>query len=210
METDRNSLYTTLKRRIIEFHYKPGQILNEQELAEEFSVSRSPVRTALQELERDRLLNIVPRYGAQVSAIDFRNIKGLFEVTKLLDPYATRLAVKNITEEQVAELKVIVKKLESFSSTSDYQDAINEDQKFHDIIFKASDNKWLEKTAAELHIHTERMWHYCNDYFDDMTLFTRTFKLIINAFEQEDEDAAENYAREHIDDFVSRIKEAIF
>lgn len=145
METDRNSLYTTLKRRIIEFHYKPGQILNEQELAEEFSVSRSPVRTALQELERDRLLNIVPRYGAQVSAIDFRNIKGLFEVTKLLDPYATRLAVKNITEEQVAELKVIVKKLESFSSTSDYQDAINEDQKFHDIIFKASDNKWLEK-----------------------------------------------------------------
>ena len=80
METDRNSLYTTLKRRIIEFHYKPGQILNEQELAEEFSVSRSPVRTALQELERDRLLNIVPRYGAQVSAIDFRNIRGLFEV----------------------------------------------------------------------------------------------------------------------------------
>lgn len=210
METDRNSLYTTLKRRIIEFHYKPGQILNEQELAEEFSVSRSPVRTALQELERDRLLNIVPRYGAQVSAIDFRNIKGLFEVTKLLDPYATRLAVKNITEEQVAELKVIVKKLESFSSTSDYQDAINEDQKFHDIIFKASDNKWLEKTAGELHVHTERLWHYCNDYFDDMTLFTRTFKLIINAFEQEDEDAAENYAREHIDDFVSRIKEAIF
>lgn len=210
METDRNSLYTTLKRRIIEFHYKPGQILNEQELAEEFSVSRSPVRTALQELERDRLLNIVPRYGAQVSAIDFRNIRGLFEVTKLLDPYATRLAVKNITPEQIAELKVIAKKLESFSSTSDYQDAINEDQKFHDIIFKASDNKWLEKTAAELHIHTERMWHYCNDYFDDMTLFTRTFKLIINAFEQEDEDAAENYAREHIDDFVSRIKEAIF
>ena len=210
METDRNSLYTTLKRRIIEFHYKPGQILNELELAEEFSVSRSPVRTALQELERDRLLNIVPRYGAQVSAIDFRNMKGLFEVTKLLDPYATRMAVKNITREQIAELKIIVKKLESFSTTSDYQNAINEDQKFHDIIFTASDNKWLEKTAGELHVHTERLWHYCNEYFDDMSLFTRTFKLIINAFEQGDEDAAENYAREHIDDFVSRIKEAIF
>ncbi len=210
METDRNSLYTTLKRRIIEFHYKPGQILNELELAEEFSVSRSPVRTALQELERDRLLNIVPRYGAQVSAIDFRNMKGLFEVTKLLDPYATRMAVKNITREQIAELKVIVKKLESFSTTSDYQNAINEDQKFHDIIFMASDNKWLEKTAGELHVHTERLWHYCNEYFDDMSLFTRTFKLIIAALEKGNEDDAENYAREHIDDFVSRIKEAIF
>ena len=66
------------------------------------------------------------------------------------------------------------------------------------------------KTAGELHVHTERLWHYCNEYFDDMSLFTRTFKLIINAFEQGDEDAAENYAREHIDDFVSRIKEAIF
>lgn len=210
MENEKNNIYFTLKRRIIEYNYKPGNILNEVDLAEEFGVSRSPVRTALQELERDGLLNIVPRYGAQVAAIDFRGVKGLFEVTKLLDPHATRLAVKSISREQLTELREIVKKLDSLSSVNDYQEAINLDEKFHDIIFEASGNKWLEKTARSLHIHTERLWHYCKKYFDDMSMFTRTFKLIIQAIEEQDEDAAEKYAREHIDDFVSRIKEAIF
>ncbi|MFB0918463.1 MAG: GntR family transcriptional regulator [Clostridiaceae bacterium] len=210
MENEKNNIYNTLKRRIIEYNYKPGNILNEVDLVEEFGVSRSPVRTALQELERDGLLNIVPRYGAQVAAIDFRGVKGLFDVTKLLDPHATRLAVKNISQEQIKELREIVEKLDSFSSVKDYQEAINLDERFHDIIFEASGNKWLEKTAMGLHVHTERLWHYCKKYFDDMSMFTRTFKLIIEAIEKQDEDAAEKYAREHIDDFVSRIKEAIF
>ncbi|PKK38985.1 hypothetical protein ABB02_01799 [Clostridiaceae bacterium JG1575] len=210
MDQDKSSIYGTLKRRIIEFQYKPGDILNEVDLAEEFGVSRSPIRTALQELERDQLINIVPRYGAMVAAIDFRNIKGLFDVTKQLDPYATRLAVSRITPEQLQELKDIIKRMESYSTTSDYQKAINEDERFHDIIFEAASNKWLLSTALSLHIHTERLWHYCKKYFDDMSIFTRTFRLIVQALEDQDEEGAEAYAREHIEDFLSRIKEALF
>ena len=210
MDQDKLTIYSQLKRRIIEFEYKPGSILNEMELADEFGVSRSPIRVALQELERDDLISIVPRYGAQVAPIDFRNIKGLFDVTKQLDPYATRQAVKRITPSQLAELKQIIQNLESFSSTTNYQEAINEDERFHQIIFEACDNRWLTETLAHLHIHTERLWHYCSDYFDDMTIFTRTFKKIVEAIEKKDEDAAEEYAHQHIDDFLARIKEALF
>ena len=210
MDQDKSKIYNELRRRIIEFTYQPGSILNEVELAEEFGVSRSPIRTALQELERDDLLQIVPRYGAQVAPIDFRNIKGLFEVTKQLDPFATRLAVRRITPEQLAEMKEIIKHLEGFSTTDSYQDAITEDERFHEIIFEACDNKWLTDMVKHLHLHTERLWHYCNDYFDDMSIFTRTFKLIVQAMEDGDEDAAELYAREHIDDFLARIREALF
>lgn len=210
MDQDKSKIYNELRRRIIEFTYQPGSILNEVELAEEFGVSRSPIRTALQELERDDLLQIVPRYGAQVAPIDFRNLKGLFEVTKQLDPYATRLAVRRITPEQLAKMKEIIKHLEGFSTTDNYQDAITEDERFHEIIFEACDNKWLTDMVKHLHLHTERLWHYCNDYFDDMSIFTRTFKLIVQAMEAGDEDAAELYAREHIDDFLGRIREALF
>ncbi|MGF3067330.1 GntR family transcriptional regulator [Facklamia sp. P12945] len=210
MDQKNLSIYNQLKRRIIEFEYKPGKILNEVDLAEEFGVSRSPIRSALQELERDDLINIVPRFGAQVAPIDFRNIKGLFDVTKQLDPYATRQAVKRITPSQLAELKQIIKNLESYSTTASYQEAINEDERFHQIIFQACDNRWLKETLAHLHLHTERLWHYCNDYFDDMTIFTRTFRKIVQAIEDQDEEAAEQYAYEHIEDFLSRIKESLF
>ncbi len=207
---EKSNIYSKIKRDIIEFKYKPGEILNEVELAEEFGVSRTPVRTALQELERDSLLSIVPRYGAQVSAIDFRNIKALFEVTKRIDPFATRLAVKKVTPDQLAELKAIIGRLEAMTSTTSYQEAISEDERFHEILFEACGNVWLTRTAESLHIHTERLWHFCNDYFEDMTIFTRTFSLIVKAIEEGDEDAAERYSTEHIDDFLDRIRESLF
>lgn len=209
-KTDIQKMYQSLKRRIIELDLKPGDILNEQDLAEEYGVSRTPVRTALQELERDHLITIVPRYGAQVVSIDFRSIGDLFEVTKRLDPYAARLAVRWITPEQLTELKAIVERLDSFKTTDSYQAAIVEDQRFHDIIFEASCNNWLQDTSARLHIHTERLWHYCNEYFDDMEIFTRTFRLIVKALEDRDPDAAEQHAADHIDDFLSRIRESLF
>lgn len=209
-KTDIQKMYQSLKRRIIELDLKPGDILNEQDLAEEYGVSRTPVRTALQELERDHLITIVPRYGAQVASIDFRSIGDLFEVTKRLDPYATYLAVKWITPDQLEELKAIVQRLDSYKSTDKYQEAIVEDQHFHDIIFEASRNKWLRETSETLHIHTERLWHYCKAYFDDMEIFTRTFRLIVKAIEDKDPDAAEKHAADHIDDFLARIRESLF
>lgn len=210
MEKEKSQIYYELKRRIIEFQYKPGDILNELDLSEEYGVSRSPIRTVLQDLERDNLIAIVPRYGAQVSPVDFRNIKGLFEVTKQLDPYATKMAVPNVSPQQLDELKEIIRQLEEFSSTTDYQEAINLDERFHDILFEACNNKWLTETARSLHVHTERLWHYCNKYFDDMKIFTRTFRLIVADIERQDGDAAYQHASDHIDDFLNQIKESLF
>lgn len=210
MESRKSEIYNDLKRRIIEFQYKPGAILNELDLSEEFGVSRSPIRTVLQELERDKLIAIVPRYGAQVAPIDFRNVKDLFEVTKQLDTFATKLAVKNISPGQLKELKEIIATLDGFKTIEDYQEAIILDERFHQIIFQAADNKWLVDTVKDLHIHTERLWHYCKDYFRDMSIFTRTFKKIVEAMEAQDEAAAYGHASDHIDDFLTQIKHSLF
>lgn len=203
-------IYEELKSRIVKNEYKPGHVLNEIEISKEFNISRTPVRNAFQRLELDMLLNIVPRYGVQVAFIDFTTMKSLFELTTVLDPLATRNAVNNITKEQLARLKEITESLDALSSNDDYQKAIDYDEEFHSIILDACSNPWLESTLRSLHLHTERLWHYCKEYFTDMTIFTRTFKLIIEAIENKDEDKAEEYSREHINDFVSRVKEALF
>lgn len=203
-------IYEELKSRIVKNEYKPGHVLNEIEIAKEFDISRTPVRNAFQRLELDMLLNIVPRYGVQVAFIDFTNMKSLFELTTVLDPIATRSAVNYITKEQLKRLKEITDELDRLSSNDDYQKAIDYDEEFHSIILEACNNPWLASTLKSLHLHTERLWHYCKEYFTDMTIFTRTFKLIIQAIEEKDEDKAEEYSREHINDFVSRVKEALF
>lgn len=198
-----------LKNRIITLEYEPGKILNEIELSEEFNVSRTPIRQVFQSLQNLNLVNIVPRYGVQVAPLNFLEIKTLFEVTKVLDPLATKLAVNKLTKAEVEELKNIVSILESYDNTKDYQEAILLDEKFHKIVTNACGNKWLIEILSNLHCQTERLWHYCDMYFSDMEIFTRTFRKIVEAFEKGDEEMAEKYAKEHIEDFVEKIKSAL-
>ena len=203
-------IYQELKKRIVRNEYKPGEVLNEIEISKEFGISRTPVRNAFQRLETDKLLNIVPRYGVLVSFIDFTNMKALFELTSILDPMATRLSIKNITPIQLERLKEITRELENMPEGFGYQKAIDLDEEFHSIIMEACGNIWLTQTLKSLHLHTERLWHYCNEYFNDLSLFTLRFSGIIKAIEEGDENLAEECSREHINDFVSKVKEALF
>jgi DNA-binding GntR family transcriptional regulator len=203
---DTDDIYEVLKDRIIHLKYEPGQVLNEVDVAEEFSTSRTPIRRVFHQLHNDKLLNIVPRFGAQVAPIDFRQMKAIFEVTRELDPFATRLAVERISDEKLKELEEIVAKLQSYDISKDYQSAINDDQRFHSIIYSSCANPWLEDVLTSLHYHTERLWHYCERYFDNMDLFTNTLGKVLEAIKEKDTEKAEKYAREHIDEFVLKIK----
>lgn len=205
----KEEIFNILKERIVTLEYEPGKILNEIELSEEFGVSRTPIRTVFQQLEAIKLVDIVPRYGVQVATLNFLNIKSLFEVTKVLDPLATKLAVSKLTDENIKRLKEIVSTLETYDTTKDYQEAILLDEEFHKIVTKSCANTWLIDILTDLHCQTERLWHYCDIYFSDMEIFTRTFKKIVEAFEKKDEEMAEKYAREHIEDFVEKIKSAL-
>lgn len=136
----KEDIFNVLKDRIVTLQYEPGKILNEIELSEEFGVSRTPIRTVFQQLESIKLVDIVPRYGVQVATLNFLNIKSLFEVTKVLDPLATKLAVSKLTDEDIKQLKEIVSTLETYDTTKNYQEAILLDEKFHKIVTKSCAN----------------------------------------------------------------------
>lgn len=203
---DTDDIYEILKNRIIHLEYEPGQVLNEVDVADEFNISRTPIRRVFQLLHGDKLLNIVPRFGAQVTPIDFRQMKYIFEVTREFDPFAVRLAVERISEENLKELEEIVSRLKKYDISKDYQNAINDDERFHDIIFSSCGNPWLEEILKSLHHHTERLWHYCQQYFDSIDLFSYTLGKVLEAINEKDLGKAEKYAREHIDEFVLKIK----
>lgn len=171
-------LYALVKKRIIQLQYQPGEILNEADLADEFGLSRTPVRRVFQLLSADKLINVVPRYGAQVAPVDFRKMKAVFEVTRELDPFATRLAVERISKDKIDELQEIVDRINSYHIETDYQKAINDDERFHEIILESCGNEWLQDILTYLHYHTERLWHYCESYFSSIDLFSETLTSI--------------------------------
>ncbi len=202
-----SEIYEILKRRIIQLEYEPGEILNETDLADEFNISRTPIRKIFQQLKNDNLLNIIPRFGAQVTPIDFKYMKSVFEVTRVLDPFAANLAVDRITEDEIKELEEIIDRLKKYDIYIDYQQAINDDERFHQIVLSSSENICLMETLTSLHIHTERLWHYCERYIDTIDIFTDTLGKVLEAIKEKDKSKAEKYAREHIDAFVEKIKQ---
>ena len=203
-------IYEILKRRIIHLEYKPGQVLNEVDMAEEFNISRTPIRKVFQLLDNDKLLKIIPRLGAHVVQIDFIDMQYVFEVTKQLDPFATTLAVERISDENIKELEEIMERLRNYNIEEDYQNAINDDERFHQIIFNSCGNPWLQDILTSLHYQTERLWHYCEKYFDSMYLFSNTLEKILEAIKEKDTKKAEKYARLHIEEFLFKIKKELF
>ena len=202
-------IYEIMKQRIIKLEYEPGEVLNEVELAEEFNISRTPIRKVFQKLNNDKLLNIVPRFGVQVAPIDFRDMKYIFEITRKLDPFAAKLAVERISEANIEKLEDIVKRLKSYEIEKDYQNAINDDEKFHNIISSSCENPWLQDMLLSMHNHTERLWHYCEQYFDDLDLFTDTLEKILEGIKEKDLNKVEKYSEAHIDEFVLKIKKEL-
>lgn len=205
----KDGVFEELKNRIVRLDYEPGKTLNEAEIAEEFGISRTPIRQAFQRLELNKLIQIVPRYGAQVPQIDFLQMKSLFEVTRVLDPYATKLATINADEEMIQQLDEIVARLRSYHMEEDYRLAIIDDEQFHEIILAKCENSWLEEIVTQLHFHSERLWHYCNRYFDSPDIFYSTLRAVLDAIKAHDPDLAERCAREHIDVFVDRIRSTL-
>ena len=84
--------YQYLKAKIMNCEYAPNQFLNEQKLCAEMgNISRTPMRDALGRLEQEGLITILPKKGLMVSAITAEDVRSMFEVRLLVEPYALRV-----------------------------------------------------------------------------------------------------------------------
>jgi DNA-binding GntR family transcriptional regulator len=202
-------LFEILKKRIVHLEYSPGQVLNETEIASEFGLSRTPVRKAFEQLKNANLMEIIPRYGAQVAPIDFKYMKSVFEVDRQLEGFAAKLAVDRITNEKIAELEAIIERIKNYDIEKEYKQIIIEDEKFHEIIFKSCGNPCLVEILGNLHMHTERLWIYVQKEITDANLFLDTMPQIVQAIKVRDAERAEKEVQKHIDIFVERIKQEL-
>jgi len=114
--TLRDSVYGSLKAMIITGQLAPGARVTENELATTLNVSRTPVREALNRIERDGLVERRPHQGYAVKEFGIKMFREAFEVRELLDGYATELATAKITAAGKQRLKDMVAECERLAS----------------------------------------------------------------------------------------------
>ncbi len=97
----KNSLYLSLKERLINCIYPPGSLLNEMQLAAEFCVSRTPVREAIGRLEMDGYVRVLPKKGIYVTDISLNDVHQIFQTRIEIEPLAMKLAAPHLSMDEL-------------------------------------------------------------------------------------------------------------
>jgi DNA-binding GntR family transcriptional regulator len=140
-------IYSTLFDRIINGKIPPNTRLREDELAEEFHVSRTPIREVLRLLEQDDLIEITPKRGAKVYPFTVDDVEDIFEIRRVLEVLALEYAVPSLSIHKILELKDLVEKTKD---TEDNVKLAEVDSAVHRYFIESSKRRRLINMLSEL------------------------------------------------------------
>ncbi|MFM0198603.1 GntR family transcriptional regulator [Paraburkholderia fungorum] len=139
-----------LREAIVEGVLAPGSRLSEVQVANQLNVSRTPMREAFAQLEREGLVTVLPRVGAYVRAVTLRDVEEIYTVRAALECLAVQLASERITALGTAQLDDVIEAMQVSVAADDppgYVDALD---RFYTIVMTIADNRTLQDSHAGL------------------------------------------------------------
>lgn len=149
----RDQVLAELRRRIVDGEYAQGERLTEERLADDFGVSRNPVREALRVVAAEGFVRIVPRRGAVVATLDELAVRDLFAVREQLEPFAAGLAAERATEQDVARLRALLEQARTATDAADFDRVAELNSALHLAVIEISGNRWLASISAVMYHH---------------------------------------------------------
>jgi DNA-binding GntR family transcriptional regulator len=141
---------------IIHGRYEPGARIQEQDVADSFQVSRGPVREALRILERDGLIQINARRGAQVSELSVAELNEIFEPRIALNGLAARCAAQRRDPESIARFRTAVERIAAMASADDHDGYLDASYGANRALCEAAGNPFLSRLVFLLAHQTLR------------------------------------------------------
>ena len=148
--TSKERIHRDIRRAIITGHLRPGERLAIQELAQQYGISVSPVRDALQMLSQEGLITIKPRSGYFVTSLTLKQLRDMLDLREILELAAIERAVERITALQVDDLAGVHAGYTGDDDES-YDRYTDENRRFHHIIAQASGNDELTSHLGRVH-----------------------------------------------------------
>ncbi|MCK4447202.1 MAG: GntR family transcriptional regulator [Candidatus Marinimicrobia bacterium] len=130
---------------IIYHEIKPGERIIDKNVAEQLSVSRSLVRQVFATLVKEEFLELVPRSGFYVREITKKEVKKIYNIRKILESYATKLAVPRIPKRDIDELERTFKKAKKDLDHDEVISFMETDVQLHRLLIDNSGNEYLKK-----------------------------------------------------------------
>jgi len=155
--------YTELRDRIVTLHLPPGTVLKEDELMGELGIGRTPLREAVKRLALENLVEVQPRRGTFVSAVEAADIQNITEVRAELEGYAAELAALRLDPETRATAEALLRDLEGLDGPADRDVLMRFDERIHRFTWEAARNPHLTQTLERYFTHSLRIWYLVLD-----------------------------------------------
>jgi DNA-binding GntR family transcriptional regulator len=190
----KNHAYHILKERLINCIYEPGSFLNEAQLAIDLGLSRTPVREAINRLESEGFVKVMPKKGIYVSDIQLSDVLQIFQARIEIEPVALRMAAPHLPEEELLAFR------KAFTNdVPDIPNAFRLDTAMHLFIIEHCGNRYIID-----------MMHNVFDYNTKVVIASKQNLVqihdarvehldIINTLIDKDVDKAVNLMRTHVE-----------
>ncbi len=137
-----------LRQRIFSNQLAPGSWIDELKLAEEYGISRTPLREALKVLATEGLVTMKVRRGAYVTEINAKDQRDVYHLLSLLEADAASVAAASASAEQLQDLQGLHQALAAAAVDTDQFFELNE--RFHMRLLEIADNRWRDQLVADL------------------------------------------------------------
>ncbi len=137
-----------LRQRIFRRELEPGSWIDELKIAEEYGISRTPLREALKVLAAEGLVTMKVRRGAYVTEVNEKDLSDVYHLLSLLESDAAGVVATRASDAELEELQALHAELESAVADREKFFAVNE--RFHMRLLEIADNRWRDQMVADL------------------------------------------------------------
>ncbi|HEX5417524.1 MAG TPA: GntR family transcriptional regulator [Chloroflexota bacterium] len=196
--TAERMVHTILQQRILDGILRPGERIDLDAIAQELAVSRTPVRTALRQLESEGLVTIYPHRAVMVSELSADDLEQMYAVRIHLETLAARLAVPRLTNADIAQMKAVQAELIQGVDEANPASFAEKDRAFHLALYNAANNKFLSRLIDDLRKASLRfLTVYAS--VDRLSNAVSEHELIIAAAESRDPDTVVGLIQQNLE-----------
>ena len=187
-----------LRQRIFAHELTPGTWIDEQKLAEQYGISRTPLREALKVLASEGLVTLKPRRGCYVTEISERDLDEVFSVMSMLEGECARTSATKASAADLERLRAIHADLENAAAAGDIDGFFEANQAFHQEVQHIAGNRWLTQAITDLRKVIKLSRHH--SLFSDGRLrqSLAEHRGLLDALSRRDVARSEQLMREHI------------
>lgn len=199
-ETFKDKAYAALRNVIVSsdiYRSRTDIRLDERQLAQDFGISRTPVREAMAQLEREGFVRSVPRRGIYVVRKTKREVIELIQAWAALESMAARLITETASDDDIAGLRRLFATFEGDKLHAKLDEYSEVNIRFHQSLIELSGNQALIRLAENLFTHMRMIRGATIGEDDRVERSIRDHMNIIRALESRDTDRAEDLVREH-------------